>query len=71
MTKEEQQMVLELQEDYESHWNRADYSYCKDMIGVFCIINKHLTGQTGWRIRFEGSKADELINPRVEKEKDE
>ena len=62
MTEQEKKAILELQETYEYHWNKSHYDKCKTLINVFCILNKHLTGQTGWRIQFEGSKADELIN---------
>ena len=62
MTEQEKKAILELQEKYEYHWIHSDYDKCKTLIDVFCILNKYLTGQTGWRIKFEGSKADELIN---------
>lgn len=66
MTENEKKAILELQEKYERHYNRGEFEKCKAMIGVFGILNKYLTGQTGWRIRFEGSKADELINIMME-----
>ena len=62
MTTKEKMAIRELQEKYEHHYVKGEYDACKHMIGVFCILNKHLTGQTGWRIRFEGSMADELVN---------
>lgn len=58
--------VKELQELYEYKWNKGEYEECDTLLGVFCILNKHLTGHTGWRIDFEGSKAKELENPRIE-----
>lgn len=58
--------VKELQELYEYKWNKGEYEECDTLLGVFCILNKHLTGHTGWRIDFEGSKARELENPRIE-----
>ena len=62
MTDQEKKAIIELQELYDYEYIKSRYERCKAMIGVFCILNKHLTGETGWRIRFEGSKADELVN---------
>ena len=66
MTEDEKKMVLELQELYESWWHRGKYDKCDVAIEIFCILNKYLTGHTGWRIQFNGSKANLLINPRSE-----
>ena len=62
MTEQEKKAILEIQSNYEYHWNQGDYEQCKAMVGVLCILNKHLTGHTGWQIQFEGSKANELVN---------
>ena len=67
LSENEKKMISELYEVYESHWNKSDYEYCDKMLGVFCILNKYLTGQTGWRIEYEGSKAKDLFNPRLER----
>lgn len=67
LTDTEKKMINELYEVYELHWNKSEYEYCDMMIGVFCILNKYLTGQTGWRIEYEGSRAKELLNPRMER----
>lgn len=62
MTENEKKAILELQQVYISDFNRGKFERCKAMIGVFCILNKHLTGQTGWRIKFEGSLCDDMEN---------
>ena len=62
MTDQEKKAIIELQELYDYDYYKGRYESCKTMISVFCILNKHLTGRTGWEIRFEGSKADDLIN---------
>lgn len=62
MTENEIKAIKELQDEYEYLWNKSRYEECETLVKVFCILNKHLTGHTGWRIEFEGSKADELIN---------
>lgn len=56
--------VKELQDMYEYALIKSDYKKCDVLIGVFCVLNKHLTTSTGWRIKFEGSKADDLYNVR-------
>ena len=58
--------IKELQEMYKYFQDNGDYSNCKLLMGVFCVLNKHLTTSTGWRIQFDGSIADELINPLIE-----
>lgn len=54
--------VIELQEMYEYAWSKSRFDECKALISVFCIINKHIFRQTGWRIKFDGSKEDKLFN---------
>lgn len=68
MTEEEKKAVLELQELYESYWYKDRFQECKALIMAFCILNKHLNDHTGWRIRFEGSKADDLVNVLIAEE---
>jgi len=65
MTANEIKAIKELQDKYEYHWNNGDYEQCKALHGAFCILNKYLTGNTSWKIQFEGSKADELVNVRA------
>lgn len=67
----EERMIRELYSCYESWWNRAKYEKCDAMIDVLSIINKHLTGHTGWRIDYEGSIARDLLNPRMERKDEE
>lgn len=62
MTENEKKAIIELQEKYQLHFERGEIEKCKAMIGVFCILNKHLTGNTGWQIKFEGSLYREMEN---------
>ena len=71
LTEEEKKMILELQDHYDYLWTKGKYEACEELVKAFCIINKHLTGHTGWEIDFEGSKAERLVNALEEKAKGE
>lgn len=66
MTENEIKAIKELQDDYEHNYIHCRYERCKGIMDALLILNKHLNGISDWRIQFEGSKADELVNVRAE-----
>jgi len=66
MTENEIKAIKELQDEYEYNYIHCRYERCKGIMDALLILNKHLNGISDWRIQFEGSKADELVNVRAE-----
>ena len=62
LTEDEKKAISEIQEMYICDFNRGKFERCKALISVLCILNKHLTGDTGYEISFEGSKNDLMEN---------
>jgi len=60
MTEQEKEAIKELQALYHYNYINKNKKACKCLIRAFYILNKHLNGQIGWRIQFDGSHADEL-----------
>lgn len=62
MTEELKKAIIEMQEDYEFNWKKGNFDVCKGILYSLLLINKHVNDISDWRIRFEGSIADRLIN---------
>jgi hypothetical protein len=68
LTEDEKKAIFEMQEAYDSAYNRGQYERCKGLFTALTLIGKHIAN-TDWRIPFDGSLEDNLININAERKR--